>query len=60
MAERAERIGASLEVFSKPGHGTSVVLTLPLDANDRPRAEPGGKSNAASLESRALAATMAA
>lgn len=60
MAERAERIGASLEVFSKPGHGTSVVLTLPLDANDRPRAEPDGKSNAASLESRALAATMAA
>jgi two-component system, NarL family, nitrate/nitrite sensor histidine kinase NarX len=29
MAERAERIGASLEVISSKGHGTSVVLTLP-------------------------------
>ena len=32
MAERAERIGATLEVFSTPKHGTSVVLTLPSDA----------------------------
>jgi len=29
MAERAERIGASLEVVSAPGRGTSVILTLP-------------------------------
>ena len=29
MRERAERIGASLEVISTPGRGTSVVLTLP-------------------------------
>jgi two-component system nitrate/nitrite sensor histidine kinase NarX len=29
MGERAERLGARLEVLSKPGHGTSVVLTLP-------------------------------
>lgn len=28
MAERAERIGARLEVISTPGHGTSVVLEL--------------------------------
>ncbi len=28
MAERAERIGATLEVFSKPGRGTSVILSL--------------------------------
>ncbi len=31
MAERAERIGATLEVFSTPNHGTSVILTLPAD-----------------------------
>ena len=35
MAERAERIGALLEVVSAPGRGTSVILTLP----PRPRAE---------------------
>jgi two-component system nitrate/nitrite sensor histidine kinase NarX len=35
MRERAERIGATLEVISTAGRGTSVVLTLPL-----PRAQP--------------------
>jgi two-component system, NarL family, nitrate/nitrite sensor histidine kinase NarX len=29
MAERAERLGALLDVVSTPGRGTSVVLTLP-------------------------------
>lgn len=29
MTERAERLGASLEVSSRLGHGSSVVLTLP-------------------------------
>ena len=29
MAERAKRIGASLDVLSTPGRGTSIVLTLP-------------------------------
>lgn len=29
MRERAERIGALLEVMSTPGRGTSIVLTLP-------------------------------
>lgn len=29
MGERAERIGARLEVISTPGRGSSVVLTLP-------------------------------
>jgi two-component system nitrate/nitrite sensor histidine kinase NarX len=28
MAERAERIGATLELVSTPGHGSSVVLAL--------------------------------
>jgi len=41
MAERAERINASLEVTSTPGRGTSVVLTLPLPATERlPDAAP--------------------
>ena len=29
MAERAQRLGASLDLHSRPGRGTSVVLTLP-------------------------------
>jgi two-component system, NarL family, nitrate/nitrite sensor histidine kinase NarX len=32
MNERAERIGAHIEVFSTPQRGTSVVLTLPHSA----------------------------
>lgn len=32
MGERAQRIGARLEVVSEPGHGTSVTLTLPASA----------------------------
>jgi two-component system nitrate/nitrite sensor histidine kinase NarX len=32
MAERAERIGAALEVLSRLGRGTSVMLTLPMAA----------------------------
>jgi two-component system nitrate/nitrite sensor histidine kinase NarX len=33
MAERAERIGATLELISTPGHGSSVVLELAPVAN---------------------------
>ena len=36
MAERAERLGARLEVLSTPGRGTSVVLTLPLPSSHAP------------------------
>ena len=32
MTERAERIGATLELLSTPGRGTSVVLELPANA----------------------------
>ena len=41
MAERAERIGATLEVISTPGHGSSVVLELMPAATltARPEAE---------------------
>ncbi|MDD5336675.1 MAG: type IV pili methyl-accepting chemotaxis transducer N-terminal domain-containing protein [Rhodoferax sp.] len=30
MSERAQRIGAQLDVISTPGHGSSIILTLPL------------------------------
>ena len=30
MAERAEKIGGTLDVVSTPGRGTSIILTLPL------------------------------
>jgi nitrate/nitrite-specific signal transduction histidine kinase len=30
MRERAESVGGSLQVVSQPGHGTRVVVTLPL------------------------------
>jgi two-component system nitrate/nitrite sensor histidine kinase NarX len=33
MSERAQRIGACLEVISTPGHGSSAILTLPLPAS---------------------------
>ena len=29
MSERAQRIGAELEVVSTPGHGSSIILSLP-------------------------------
>lgn len=38
MSERAQRIGADLEVISTPNHGSSIVLTLPLPAHPMPGA----------------------
>jgi two-component system nitrate/nitrite sensor histidine kinase NarX len=40
MGERAERIGARLEVISTPGRGSSVVLTLPASAVSESPATP--------------------
>ncbi len=40
MAERAERIGAAVEVFAIPGRGTSVVLTLPAGERHSAAAAP--------------------
>lgn len=40
MSERAERIGARLDVISTPGRGTSIVLTLPA----QPPAQPAPQS----------------
>ena len=33
MAERAQRIGADLDIISTPGHGSSIILTLPPHAH---------------------------
>jgi two-component system nitrate/nitrite sensor histidine kinase NarX len=33
MTERAQRIGADLDVISTPGHGSSIILTLPPPAH---------------------------
>jgi len=44
MSERAERIGATLEVFSKAGHGTSVILSLAADT-PQPAAVATGRSS---------------
>ncbi len=47
MAERAERIGASLDVVSTPGRGTSVLLTLPPVA--RPPRDEASVAEAAAV-----------
>ena len=36
MAERAQRVGAGLEVISTPGQGSSIILTLPPSAHPMP------------------------
>jgi two-component system nitrate/nitrite sensor histidine kinase NarX len=41
MAERADRIGAAIDVSSRPGHGTSVVLTLAAADRRVAAAAPG-------------------
>jgi two-component system nitrate/nitrite sensor histidine kinase NarX len=33
MSERAQRIGAALEVISTPGHGSSIILSLPVPSH---------------------------
>lgn len=38
MTERAQRIGADLDVISTPGHGSSIILTLPPAAHPMPTA----------------------
>jgi hypothetical protein len=37
MAERAQRIGGTLEVLSRPGRGTSVVLSAGPGPRHPPR-----------------------
>ncbi len=40
MSERAQRIGARLDIRSRPGGGTSVALSLPAAATTLPAAAP--------------------
>jgi two-component system nitrate/nitrite sensor histidine kinase NarX len=40
MSERAQRIGAQLDVISTPGHGSSVILTLPIPPPPMPTTNP--------------------
>ena len=49
MAERAERIGAQLEVVSTRGRGTSMVLTLPPLPSTLPALAPAARSGATAL-----------
>ncbi len=67
MAERAERIGGTLEVFSTPSHGSSVVLTLPAEARAVPAVAAGaeatlptGERRRADSEASVIAARMVA
>jgi len=50
MSERAERIGARLEVISTPGAGTSVILTLPAQLVAASTPPPAAAAVTASLE----------
>lgn len=41
MRERAQALGASIEIVSCPGGGTTVTLVLPASLSARQRSEPG-------------------
>lgn len=47
MTERAQRIGADLDIISTPGHGSSIILTLPLPAHPMPIASPATRDSSA-------------
>ena len=47
MHERAQRIGAQLEIVSTPQRGTSVLLTLALPARPGPLIEPADTTGSA-------------
>lgn len=49
MAERAERLGAQLQVLSTPGRGTSVVLTLPAAPRVAQAASTASAADASAL-----------
>ncbi len=49
MRERAERIGADVEIASSPGQGTSVTLTLPANPVATSAATPAGRPFSDSL-----------
>ncbi|MBY0504467.1 MAG: hypothetical protein K2X03_11185 [Bryobacteraceae bacterium] len=43
MKERAKQIGASLDLFSRPGHGTEVRLAVPAEIAFPAKASSGGR-----------------
>ena len=49
MTERAQRIGAALEVLSTPRHGSSIILTLPAPAHPMPASQAQASSSAKAL-----------
>ena len=60
MMERAERIGGTLEVFSTPDHGSSIVLTLPAGAGAESATAVSGRSGLHDPTAVSTAATMVA
>jgi two-component system nitrate/nitrite sensor histidine kinase NarX len=48
MSERAQRIGAELEVLSTMGHGSSVILSLPSPTH--PMSKPANNQNVAAAK----------
>jgi two-component system nitrate/nitrite sensor histidine kinase NarX len=44
MSERAQRIGATVEVISTTGHGSSIILTLPRPAHPMSPAQQNGST----------------
>ena len=48
MSERAQRIGATVDVISTPGHGSSIILTLPRPAHPMPPAAAVARAASAS------------
>lgn len=49
MTERAQRIGAKLDVLSTPRHGSSIILTLPAPAHPMPTSQAQASSSAQAL-----------
>ena len=44
VRRRIEQLGGSVVIWTRPGAGTSVLLTVPVAATDRARDESGGRS----------------
>jgi two-component system nitrate/nitrite sensor histidine kinase NarX len=59
MRERAERIGAELELHSVPGRGTSVILALPPAAPAPPAVDSAPALDPAQTGEEARAGTLA-